>query len=92
MGLIRCPESSANNYQSTLHNIPEEQRSVLFSFLPCVILVPLILSSIIFFTLVTLLFVEYYKNVSHHYAAFFHYPSTSTLSGPSSLLSTVLAS
>jgi len=26
MGLIGCPETSVTNYQSTLRNIPEEQR------------------------------------------------------------------
>jgi hypothetical protein len=27
MGPIRCPETSVNNYHSTLRNIPEERRS-----------------------------------------------------------------
>jgi hypothetical protein len=27
MGLIRCPETSVNDYHSTLRNIPEERRS-----------------------------------------------------------------
>jgi hypothetical protein len=26
MGQMACPETSVNNYQSTLHNIPKEQR------------------------------------------------------------------
>ena len=30
MGPIGCPESSVTNYQSSLRNIPEEQRSPLF--------------------------------------------------------------
>jgi hypothetical protein len=28
MGSINCPETSVTNYQSTLHNIPEEQRRI----------------------------------------------------------------
>jgi len=27
MGPIGCPETSANNYQNTLRNIPEERKS-----------------------------------------------------------------
>lgn len=28
----RCPETSTNSYQSTLRNIPEEQRSIIGNF------------------------------------------------------------